>query len=72
MGLSRWERKEKLGHGGVTEIAKKTGRSVAYASEVISGKKRNREIEVATARKLRVKVADAFPEFYGATNGAAT
>lgn len=69
MGLSRWERKEKLGHGGVTEIAEKTGFSVNYASEVISGRKRNRMIEVATARKLRVKVADAFPEFYQQTAG---
>lgn len=66
MGPSRWERKEKLGHGGVTAIAKKTGFSVNYVSEVINGRKRNRKIEVATARKLRVKVADAFPEFYGA------
>ncbi len=66
MPISRFERKEKLGHGGVSEIARRTGLGVSTVSMVLNGHIRNRKIEVAIARKLRVKVTDAFPEHYAA------
>lgn len=64
MALSRFERKEKLGHGGVSLIAKQTHFAISTVSEVLNGNKRNRKIEVAIARKIGLKVADAFPEHY--------
>lgn len=64
MGLSRGERKDRLSFGDSAEIARRKGKARSYVSEVLNGKRRDREIEVAIARKCRVKVADAFPEFY--------
>ncbi len=64
MPLTKWERKEKLGHGAATKIAKKLGKDQSHVSRVILGERSDREVEVVIARKLRMKVTDAFPEFY--------
>jgi hypothetical protein len=64
MPLTKWDRKERLGHGAATEIAKKLGKDQSHVSRVILGERRDREVEVAVARRIRTRVVDAFPEFY--------
>lgn len=64
MPLTKWDRKERLGHGAATEIAKKLGKDQSHVSRVILGERRDREVEVVVARRLRMRVVDAFPEFY--------
>jgi hypothetical protein len=64
MPLTKWERKEKLGHGAATRIAKKLGKAQSHVSRVILGERSDREVEVVVARKLHMRVVDAFPEFY--------
>jgi hypothetical protein len=66
MTLTKAERKDRLPHGGVSRIAEKLGVKVSAVSMVLNGHRRNRAIEVAIARMLRMKVADVFPEWYGA------
>lgn len=70
MALTKWERKERLGHGAATRIAKKIGKSQPHVSRVILGERQDREVEVVVARKLRMPVAEAFPEFYQQTTAA--
>lgn len=60
MALSKYERKEKLGHGAVKEIAAATGRSEGHVSQVINGKRRDRVVEVAAARRLQMSVDEVF------------
>ncbi|MDP9202347.1 MAG: hypothetical protein M3P26_10520 [Gemmatimonadota bacterium] len=64
MPLTRWERKERLGHGAATEIAAKLGKSQSHVSRVLAGQRSDRKVEVVAARRLRVPVSEAFPEFY--------
>lgn len=60
MALSKWERKERLGHGAIREIAKATTRSEGHVSQVVNGKRRDRVVEVAVARRLQMAVDDVF------------
>lgn len=60
MPLSAYARKYMLPHGAMTEIATKTGYSISLVSEVVGGKKRNRRIEIAVARKLKMRVDEVF------------
>lgn len=62
MPLSKYERKEKLGHGAVKEIATATKRSEGHVSQVINEKRRDRVVEVAVARRLQMPVDEVFPE----------
>lgn len=43
--LTRWERKERLGHGGVKRIAEIAGVDSAFVSRVVNGRQRNERIE---------------------------
>lgn len=61
MPLSRWDRKALLPHGAVTQIASRTGRAKSHVSSVIHGHRRDRRVEVAVARLLRLPVDDVFP-----------
>lgn len=60
MALTKWERKEKLGHGAVKDIATTTERSEGHVSQVINGKRRDRVVEVAVARRLQMPVDEVF------------
>lgn len=60
MALTRWERKERLGHGAVKEIAAATERSEAHVSRVVNGHRRDRVVEVAVARRLQLPVDAVF------------
>lgn len=60
MALSKYERKEKLGYGAATLIAKATDRSEGHVSQVINGKRRDRVVEVAVARRLQMPVDEVF------------
>jgi hypothetical protein len=63
MPLSRLERKDKLGHGGGKLIAKREKKSLSYVSQVLNGRRRNRKIEVAIARRLGLPVDKVFPRY---------
>ena len=60
MALTRWEIKAALGHGGAKEIARRVGKSAPQVSEVIAGRRRDRAVEVAIARKIGKPVAEVF------------
>lgn len=45
IALTRWERKERLGHGGVKRIAEIAGVDAAYVSRVVNGRQRSERIE---------------------------
>lgn len=60
MALTKWERKERLGHGAVKEIATATERAEGHVSMVINGKRRDRVVEVAVARRLQMPVDEVF------------
>jgi hypothetical protein len=64
MPLTKWERKEKLGHGAAVKIAAQVGKDHSHVSRVIAGERSDREVEVVVARRLHVPVREAFPEFY--------
>lgn len=70
MILTKSERKERLGYGAATEIAKKLKNkdgkplSVGHVAQVLNGQRHDRDVEVAAARRLRMKVEEAFPEYY--------
>lgn len=62
MALSKLERKAALVLNGVrqADIARATGFSGAYVSDVISGYRRNAEIERAIARAIGHPVKEVF------------
>lgn len=60
MALSKYERKEKLGYGAAVEIARATNRSEGHVSQVINGKRRDRIVEVAVARRIQMPVDEVF------------
>jgi len=60
MALTRWERKERLGHGAAKKIAEATDRSESHVSMVINEKRRDRVVEVAIARRLQMPVDEVF------------
>jgi hypothetical protein len=61
MTLTANEIKERLGWGGVTRIAEATGTKKGHVSQVINGLRRHRKVEVAVARRIRVRVDEVFP-----------
>ena len=60
MPMSGEERKRALGHGGAAAICRRTKRSPAHVSYVIRGLRRDRKVEVAIARRLKLPVDVVF------------
>jgi hypothetical protein len=60
MTLSRLHRKARLDHGDMKDIAEETGYDISYVSLVISGRRRNDDIERVAARKMGVAREQAF------------
>jgi len=62
MALTKAERKERLGHGAITKIARKTKRSIGHVSQVIAGDRRDPKVERVAARMLEMTEEEAgFP-----------
>lgn len=60
--LSRHERKDRLGHGGVTEVAQVLGVDAALVSRVLNGKQRHAGVEAEiAARVVQSPNETAFP-----------
>jgi len=60
--LTRHDRKDRLGHGGIKAVAEEIGVDASLVSRVVNGKQRHDGIETAVARRI-VRSADeiAFP-----------
>jgi hypothetical protein len=50
--LTRHERKDRLGHGGVKAVAEEAGVDPALVSRVLNGKQRHEGVETAIARRV--------------------
>lgn len=50
--LSRHERKDRLGHGGVKDIAAIAGVDPTFVSRVLNGRKRNERIEAMITGRI--------------------
>jgi hypothetical protein len=59
--LTRTERKERLGHGGIREIAKIAGVSDSFVSHVLAGRKRNARIEALITGRIAKPGETVFP-----------
>lgn len=59
--LSRWERKERLGHGGVKRIAARAGVDQALVSRVVHGKQRHARVEQLIAAEIGRPGESVFP-----------
>jgi transcriptional regulator with XRE-family HTH domain len=62
MPLSRWERKEALGHGGISRIAAVAGVSQSWVSLVLHGRRRSPRVEAAIAEAIGLPVDVVFPD----------
>lgn len=61
--LSRHERKDRLGHGGVKAVAEALNVDAALVSRVINGKQRNDRVELEVSRRVVAAPHEqAFPE----------
>lgn len=58
MTLSKYEVKERLGHGSVRQLARSLGLSEGHVSQVLNERRTDRRVAVAVARRLRVKLVD--------------
>lgn len=62
MPLTKWERKERLGYGAVTKIARRAKRSIGHVSQVLAGDRRDSKVERIAARILGMSEVEAgFP-----------
>lgn len=60
--LTRHERKDRLGHGGVTAVAQALGVDQSIVSRVLNGKQRHDGIEAEIASRLNLAPNEiAFP-----------
>lgn len=50
--LTRHDRKDRLGHGGVKSVAEELGVDAALVSRVINDKQRHDGVEAAVARRI--------------------
>lgn len=50
--LTRHDRKDRLGHGGVKAVAEEAGVDAALVSRVVNGKQRHDGIEAIIARRI--------------------
>lgn len=68
MSIARYARKERLPFGAQKEIAEELGVAESVVSRVMNGKgddlstETRHKVQVAIARKLRMSVAEVFPE----------
>jgi hypothetical protein len=66
MPLTYYERKARLYHGAVKDVAGEAGCSLAQVSQTLSGRSRDRDVETRLARLMRnpdggrVTVCEAF------------
>lgn len=61
--LTRHDRKDRLGHGGIKAVAEEVGVDAALVSRVVNDKQRHRRVEAAIARRIiRTPNELAFPE----------
>lgn len=70
MPLSKYEIKERLGHGGVSAVAAAVGRSVSHVSRVLNEKRSDRRVAVAVARRLKLRLADLPTRYLGEQTAA--
>ena len=68
--LTRHERKDRLGHGGVKHIAELAGVDAALVSRVLNGKQRHAKIEALITGKIGQPGEDVFPARETATQAA--
>jgi len=59
--LKSHERKERLGHGGITEIARLAGVDISMVSKVVNGRVRNARIENIIVGRIGRPGEDVFP-----------
>jgi DNA-binding LacI/PurR family transcriptional regulator len=60
--LTRHERKDRLGHGGIRAIARELGIHESFVSRVMNGKERHAGIEDAIASRIELAENEvAFP-----------
>lgn len=50
--LTRHDRKDRLGHGGVKLVAAELGVDESFVSRVLNGRRRNARVEEAIARRV--------------------
>jgi hypothetical protein len=60
MPLTGKERKAQLGYGALSEVARKTKRTLGHVSQVVSGTRRDKKVEREVARRLGITIEDAF------------
>jgi len=61
--LTRHDRKDRLGHGGVKAVAEELGIDPALVSRVLNGKQRHNGVEAAIAKRVVRSAAEiAFPQ----------
>jgi hypothetical protein len=71
MALTPEERKEKLGFGGLTRVAKQTHRSVGHVSQVNDRKREDAVVERAIARAILKRHPELSPdEIWPAKDGS--
>lgn len=63
MPLTKYQVKERLGHGAVSQIAEVTGKSKSHVSRVLNEKRSDPEVAKVVARRLRTKLSE-LPERY--------
>jgi hypothetical protein len=64
MPLTAGERKERLGHGAITKIARKLRLSISHVSQVNRLERHDRRVEREIARRLEMSEYDAgFPGY---------
>ena len=61
MPLTRWERKEALGHGNESRLAREIGVHQSTVSLVLNGRRRSARIEAAIADAIGLPVDMVFP-----------
>lgn len=59
--LTRHERKDRLGHGGVKQIAEIAEVDPALVSRVVNGKQRHKRLEDLIAKRIAKRGELAFP-----------
>lgn len=71
--MNRWERKEKIGHGGITEVARELALSPATVSLVVSDK--TDQLSEETIRRVReaiaARIGEPFEEVFPPETAAA-
>lgn len=67
--MNRWERKEKIGHGGISEVATRLQLSPATVSLVVSDK--TDQLSAETIERVQLAIAERIGEPVGQVFGNA-